>query len=110
MEELIIRLALGEPIQDVRREDQAAGVMMIPIPEADILEHVEGVERALETPGVEDIQITAKPNQKLVPLPEGSSYLGFIFARGTTPEFAEDALRQAHRKLHFIIQPALHVI
>ncbi len=110
LEELIIRLALGEPIQDVRREDQAAGVMMIPIPEAGIFEHVEGVELAIQTPGVEDIQITAKPNQKLVSLPEGSSYLGFIFARGSTPESVEAALRQAHGKLHFVIQPALHVI
>jgi biotin carboxylase len=110
LENLIIRLALGEPIRDVLREDQAAGVMMIPIPEAGILEHVEGVEQALQTPGVEDIRITAKSSQKLIPLPEGSSYLGFIFARGSTPESVEDALRQAHGKLHFVIQPALHVI
>ncbi len=110
LEELIIRLAMGEPVHDVRREDQAAGVMMMPIPEPGILDHVEGVERALQTPGVEDIRITAKPNQKLVPLPEGSSYLGFIFARGAAPELVEDALRQAHGKLRFVIQPALHVI
>ena len=110
LEELLIRLALGEPIQDVRREEQAAGVMMIPIPEAGIFEHVEGVDLALQTPGVEDIRITAKPNQRLVPLPEGASYLGFIFARGASPEFVENALRQAHGKLHFVVQPALQVI
>jgi hypothetical protein len=110
LEELIIRLALGEPIHDVHREEQAAGVMMIPIPEAGIFEHVDGVERALQTPGVENIQITAKPSQKLVPLPEGASYLGFIFARGNSPDFVEDALRQAHGKLRFVIQPALPVI
>ena len=110
LEELIIRLALGEPIHDVRREEQASGVMMIPIPEAGIFENVEGVERAMQTPGVEDIQITAKPSQKLVPLPEGASYLGFIFARGNSPDFVEDALRQAHGKLRFVIQPALPVI
>jgi len=110
LEEFLIRLALGEPIHNVRREGQAAGVMMIPIPEAGIFEHVEGVELALQTPGVEDIRITAKPNQKLVPLPEGASYLGFIFARGSTPESVEKALRQAHGKLHFAIQPALPVI
>jgi biotin carboxylase len=110
LEELIIRLALGNEIRTVRREDVASGVMMIPIPQAGIFEQVEGVEEALETPGVEDVRITAKPNQKLVPLPEGSSYLGFIFARGATPEFVEAALRQAHKKLQFVIHPALPVI
>jgi biotin carboxylase len=110
LEELIIRLALGELVQDVRREDQASGVMMIPIPEAGIFEQVEGVEQALATPGVEDIRITARPQQKLVPLPEGCSYLGFIFARGDTPKIVEGALRQAHAELKFAIHPALPVI
>jgi hypothetical protein len=84
--------------------------MMIPIPQAGIFEQAEGVEEALETPGVEEVRITAKPNQKLVPLPGGSSYLGFIFARGATPEFVEAALRQAHKKLRFIIVRALTVV
>ena len=110
LEELIIRLALGESIQDLRREDKASGVMMIPIPEAGIFEQVDGVEQALETPGVEEIRITARPQQRLVPLPEGCSYLGFIFARGDSPEFVEDALRQAHGKLRFAVHPALPVI
>jgi len=110
LEELIIRLALAEEVQHFRREEAASGVMMIPIPQAGILEQVEGVDEARETQGVEDIRITAKPSQELIPLPEGSSYLGFIFARGATPEFVEEGLRQAHRKLRFIIQPALPVL
>ena len=110
LEELIIRLALGHDIRDVYREEVASGVMMIPIPQAGIFEQAEGVEEALETTGVEEIRITAKPNQKLVPLPEGSSYLGFIFARGATPDFVEAALRQAHKKLQFVIHPALPVV
>lgn len=110
LEELIIRLALGKATRAVRRESAASGVMMIPIPQAGIFEQAEGVEKALETPGVDEIRITAKANQKLVPLPEGSSYLGFIFARGATPEFVEAALRQAHKKLRFVIHSALPVI
>ncbi len=110
LEELLIRLALGEDVQKLHREQAASGVMMIPIPEAGIFQGVEGVERALETPGVEDVRITVKPNEKLVPLPEGSSYLGFIFARGLTPEFVEEALRFAHQKVRFVISPALPVI
>jgi hypothetical protein len=30
-------------------------------------------------------------------------YLGFLFSTGDTPKFAEEALRQAHRRLRFEI-------
>ncbi|PYV18951.1 MAG: carboxylate--amine ligase [Acidobacteria bacterium] len=110
LEELLIRLALGENVEQVRREAGAAGVMMIPVPEGGILQGVHGTERAAQIPGVEEILITAKPDQKLVPLPEGCSYPGFIIGRGPTPEFVEQALRQAHRELRFIVTPALPVV
>ena len=110
LEELLIHLAFGKNVHDVRRETAASGVMMVPIPRGGIYESVEGVEEASSQPGVEDIVITAKPGQRLVPLPEGSSYLGFIFARGTSPPRVEDALRRAHEKLCFAIAPALPVI
>jgi biotin carboxylase len=110
LEELIIKLALGEPIHDVHREIEASGVMMIPIPEAGVFEQVDGVEQSLATPGVEELRITARPLQKLVPLPEGCSYLGFIFARGTRPEIVEEALRRAHGRLRFKIARALPVV
>lgn len=83
---------------------------MIPVPEAGIFQDVEGVEEARGMQGIEQIIITARPNEKLVPLPEGSSYPGFIFARGPSPEFVEHALRAAHQKLHFVISQALPVI
>jgi len=110
LEELIIRLALGEDIETIRREESASGVMMIPVPDAGIFQRVEGVEKAHKTPGIEEIIITAQPGQKFVPLPEGSSYPGFIFARGPSPEFVEQALRDAHQKLHFVLSPVLPVI
>ena len=110
LEELLIRLALGEDLHEVQREPMASGVMMIPVPEAGIYTDVDGVEAARATPWVEDVVITAKPAEKLVPLPEGASYLGFIFARGPSPEFVEDALRQAHAKLRFEIAAALPVV
>jgi biotin carboxylase len=110
LEELIIRQALGMDVQTVRREEAASGVMMIPIAEAGIFQEAQGVEKALETPGVEDVLITAKPAQKLEPLPEGSSYLGFIFARGHSPGFVEEALRRAHGRLRFVVTPALPVV
>ena len=118
LEELIIRHALrhalGEPVERVQREEAASGVMMIPVPTAGVLpgvlEAVRGEAAALAVPGIEDIRITAKLKQKLVPWPEGASYLGFIFARGRTPGEVEAALREAHRRLAFVITPNLPVI
>ena len=43
--------------------------------------------------------------QRLVPLPEGSRYLGFIFARCDSPEAVEAALRESHSQLEFVIEP-----
>ncbi|MGH9785458.1 MAG: ATP-grasp domain-containing protein [Terriglobia bacterium] len=110
LEELIIRHALGEPIEGVRREQAASGVMMIPVPAAGVLEEVRCEAEARGVPGVEDVRMTAKLKQKLVPWPEGSSYLGFIFARGPSPGEVETALREAHRKIEFVIAPTLPVV
>ena len=83
---------------------------MIPIPGEGVYVNVNGLDEAQSTPGVEEVIITAKQGQKLVPLPEGNSYLGFIFARGDSPEFVEDALRTAHARLRFEIATALPVV
>jgi hypothetical protein len=107
LEELILRHATGEDVSAARLATKASGVMMIPIPKGGIYESVEGVETAAAVPGIDDIIITAKPGQELVPLPEGSSYLGFIFARGDSPEAVESALRQAHASLRFRIATTL---
>lgn len=103
LEELIIRHALGMEIASLQRERKPAGVMMIPIPWAGVLQEVRGLEEAERIPGIEGIRITIPVGQEVVPLPEGMKYLGFIFARDATPERVEAALRQAHRRLTFII-------
>jgi biotin carboxylase len=110
LERLIIKLALSGDVSPARREEPASGVMMIPVEAEGIYEEVEGVERALATPGVEEVIITARPGQHLIPWPEGCSYPGFIFARGPTPQTVEDALRAAHRQLSFRVAAALPVI
>lgn len=110
LEELIVRHALGEDVSKIEREEEASGVMMIPIPEAGFYEGVSGLEQAEKVPGVESLEITAKLRQKLLPLPEGASYLGFIFARGGSPEFVEEALRQAHARLKFAISADIPVV
>jgi biotin carboxylase len=107
LEELLLRHALGESIEPWRLESGATGVMMIPIPEAGVYRRVEGTERALQVPYVWDIRITAKPDQLLVPLPEGASYLGFIFARAETADAVERGLRDAHAALAFVIDRAV---
>ncbi len=110
LEELIVRHALGEEVAGLRPLDPAAGVMMIPIPKAGIYQGVRGVERARAVPGIFAVEITAKQGQQLVPLPEGNSYLGFLFARGTTPAEVEQALRRAHGQLAFELTAALPVV
>ncbi len=105
LEELIIRHAVGMEEASVQREGRAGGVMMIPIPARGILKRVEGIAKAEAVPGIEEIDITIPINYPVTPLPEGASYLGFIFARGETPEQVEAALREAHRRLKFTIVP-----
>jgi biotin carboxylase len=105
LEELILRQACDLPRPDLRAGQTASGVMMIPIPQAGLLRSVHGCEAAAAVPLIEEVEITAKLNYPLVPLPEGDSYLGFIFARGETPAAVEAALRQAHAQLHFNIEP-----
>jgi hypothetical protein len=110
LEELILRQAVGLDIHAFAREEQAGGVMMIPIPEAGLLRGVSGVDEAKAVIGIEDVQITAKLNYPLVPLPEGDSYLGFIFARGKSPWQVEAALRAAHACLKFDVAPVIPLL
>jgi biotin carboxylase len=106
LEELILRHALKMGVDGLEREPRASGVMMIPIPRRGILRSARGIEEARRVHGVEDIRITIPPGQEVVPLPEGNRYLGFLFARAETPEQAEGALREAHRRLTFdIVSP-----
>lgn len=110
LEELILRHAIGEEIAAVEREHHAAGVMMIPIPMAGMLKAVHGVEEAASVPLITGVEITVKLNNQLVPLPEGASYLGFIFARGETPDEVEQAIRKAHSCLRFDIRREIPVL
>jgi hypothetical protein len=104
LEEVILRQAAGEEVSNLEREGQAAGVMMIPIPRAGTLRDVRGIEEARRVAHIEDLVLTAHLTQELLPPPEGASYLGFIFSRADTPEVAETALREAHRRLEFVIE------
>lgn len=107
LEELILRHAVGMEIPSYDRSSNAAGVMMIPIPKAGILRKVGGTDEARAVEHIDGIEITAKLNYPIKPLPEGASYLGFIFARADTPEDVERALREAHAQLQIRIDPMM---
>ena len=108
-EALLLRHALGEDVRGWRREPCASGVMMIPIPRGGVYRGVRGEDRARAVRLVEEVLITAKPDQHLVPLPEGASYLGFVFARGNSGREVLNALREAHGRLAFQIDRELTI-
>ena len=109
LEELIIRQSLGMDFEALKRQDLASGVMMVPIPKRGILRTVRGIQKAEKIALVEKVEITARLNYSLVPLPEGDSYLGFVFARGSSVKNVESALRMAHEQLEFEILPELTI-
>ena len=104
LEEIVIQGMCGiKPV--ISSNPQAAGVMMIPVTNSGILKRVEGLTAALKIPYIEDIEIHIPEGYELVPLPEGASYLGFIFAKA--PEYYQvyQALKSAYESLRFITQP-----
>ncbi len=109
-EEVLLRHAIGEDVGRYEREARAAGVMMIPIPRRGLYKGVLGEGRATAVPHIKDLRITAKTGQLLEPVPEGDSYLGFIFASAPHSLEVVAALREAHRQLTFDIVPEVRVI
>lgn len=109
LEELILRHATGQALGELRLDGPASGVMMIPIPANGIYQGFAGESEALAVPGITGLEITAKEGQEMKMLPEGSSYLGFLFARQASPSAVVDALKGAHAKLRFDFAPTLTV-
>ncbi len=105
LEELILSRALGKDTSKLMPDPAPSGVMMIPIPRAGTLKKITGLEEARKVRGIVEIIMNVHPGQKLVPLPEGAAYLGFIFCRAKRPEQVEQFLHQAHQHLKFEIHP-----
>jgi biotin carboxylase len=112
LEELVLRHALGEPLPPRAAGDTAgaAAVMMIPIPQRGIFQGIHGLDAARGVPGITDIRIAVEPGTRILPVPEGASYLGFMFAQADTPATAEQALRTAHGLLECDIQPEVEIV
>ena len=108
LEDLVLKQAMGAPWR-ITLPEGAAGVLMIPIPAGGILQRVEGVLKASKLAYIEEVEISVREGYELTPLPEGASYLGFIFARAPTPEQAEAALRRAHGCLKVVTTPLIRL-
>ena len=106
LEEIVLRQAAGLPLEGLEREEAASGVMMIPTPGPGRLLAVAGLEEARAVPQVTEVVLSLPLGSRLVPLPEGGAYPGFIFARAQRPEAVEAALRAAHACLRFELEPA----
>jgi biotin carboxylase len=113
LEELVLRHAVsragGTPFALPAREERAAGVLMLPIRKRGQLREVRGVEAARAVPGIADVVISVRPKEELVPLPEGASYLGFVFARAGDADAVEAALRAAGELLEAVVAPWLEI-
>lgn len=109
LEEVLLAHAAALPVPLWRPAVPATGVMMVPIPRSGVLRAVSGEDDARAVPHVTAVTITAKLDQRLVALPEGASYLGFIFAAGPDAGTVETALRTAHARLAFRVDPVIAV-
>ncbi len=103
LEDVILQHALGllGPVPAI--DPHAAGVWMIQAPRRGRFEMLRGVNYAAEVDGVDEIMVSARPGQSITPLPEGFLYVGFVFARGDSPEAVEDALRTAVSRLEPVL-------
>lgn len=104
LEQLVLANAIGLELP-VELNDGAAGVLMLPTEEAGILRRVEGVMKAEKVPYIDDIEISLREGNHVTPLPEGASYLGFIFSTAPDSDKVEQALRDAHALLNPVIAP-----
>ena len=113
LEHLVLQQALGRapgvPAAPFRDAGRAAGVLMIPTPGAGTLRRVEGVMAASRIPGIREVSITVREGYELTPLPEGGTYLGFVFALGEAPEDVEDSLRRAQEAIRVVLAPSFAV-
>lgn len=104
LETLILRNALRMDKPELRRETNASGVLMIPIPVCGTLDHIEGVEQTRALDGVTGVDITIPAGTEVRPPPEGDRYLGFVFARSSSAGSVETTLRKAAATIRPIIR------
>ena len=109
LEELVLANAVGLNLPK-QVNSGAAGVLMLPVEEPGVLRRVEGVMKAEKVPYIDDIEISLREGHQVLPLPEGASYLGFVFSSAPDPDTVEQSLRKAYSELNPVIAPLWPVI
>ncbi len=104
LEEYILSRATNRKFQSIEFR-QAAGILMIPVPNSGIVRRIEGVTQAQGVKHILDVKLDIRAGSKLTPWPEGDKYPGFIFAKAKTPELVEKALRKSHSCLNIVTMP-----
>ena len=79
--------------------------MMIPIPRSGVYRRVDGVEDGERGAGRRGGADHGEARSAAAGAAGRGEYLGFIFARAATPAEAERAVREAHARLQFTIDP-----
>jgi biotin carboxylase len=103
LEQLVLANALDRHVT-TQRLARPAGVLMLPVERAGVLQAVHGRTQAAAVPGITGLSITIPVGQPVRPLPEGDRYLGFVFAEATTHQEVQEALRAARWRLRIIIR------
>jgi len=100
LEELVLANALGQPTPAAGHDPaRPSGVFMLPVPRTGVLRAVEGRDAARAVPGITGLTITIPAGQRVLPLPDGDRYLGFVFAEAATQHAVEQALATARGQL-----------
>jgi biotin carboxylase len=103
LEQLVLANALDRRVT-TQRLAQPAGVLMLPVERAGVLQAVHGRTQAAAVAGITGLSMTTPVGQPVQPLPEGDRYLGFVFAEATTHQEVQAALRAARRRLRVVIR------
>jgi biotin carboxylase len=100
LEELVLANALGQPTPAAGHDPaRPSGVFMLPVPRTGVLRAVKGRDAAMAVPGITGLTITIPVGQRVLPLPDGDRYLGFVFAEAATQHAVEQALATARGQL-----------
>ncbi len=107
--EVLLAHAIGRDVGELLagRRSGASGVYMLPVPKAGVLRGIDGIDAAAVMPLIRDVVLTARLGEHVVPLPEGNTYMGFVFADGADSAAVTHALRRAAAALEFFIAPLL---
>ncbi len=104
LEELVLANAVGQAARDAGHDPvRPCGIYMLPVPRPGVLRSVEGRADAAAVAGVTGLTITIPIGQRVLPLPDGDRYLGFIFAEARTRHDVENALIAARDRLRVVV-------